>query len=37
LRAARGWSLAQTARVFQLTTTTIASWNSGPVVVTFRA
>ncbi len=26
LRAARGWSLAQTARVFHLTTTTIASW-----------
>ena len=26
LRAARGWSLAQTARVFHLTTPTIASW-----------
>jgi hypothetical protein len=26
LRAARGWSLAQTARVFHLTTATIASW-----------
>lgn len=26
LRAARGWSLAQTARVFQVTTATIASW-----------
>jgi putative transposase len=26
LRAARGWSLAQTARVFHLTTTTIAFW-----------
>ncbi len=26
LRAARGWSLAQTARVFQVTVATIASW-----------
>jgi hypothetical protein len=26
LRAARGWSLAQTADVFQVTTATIASW-----------
>jgi putative transposase len=26
LRAARGWSLAQTAKVFQLTAQTIASW-----------
>jgi transposase InsO family protein len=26
LRAARGWSLAQTAAVFQVTTATIASW-----------
>lgn len=26
LRAARGWSLAETARVFQVATTTIASW-----------
>src|SRR5262245_30213232 len=26
LRAARGWSLAQTANVFQVTTATIASW-----------
>src|SRR5216683_5280392 len=26
LRALRGWSLAQTARVFQVTTATIASW-----------
>jgi hypothetical protein len=26
LRAARGWSLAQTAKAFQLTTQTIASW-----------
>src|SRR5437016_5081249 len=26
LRAARGWSLAQTARAFQVTTATIASW-----------
>jgi DNA-directed RNA polymerase specialized sigma24 family protein len=26
LRAARGWSLAQTAAVFQVTTGTIASW-----------
>jgi transposase InsO family protein len=27
LRAARGWSLAQTANVFQVTAATIASWN----------
>src|SRR5262249_5958280 len=27
LRAVRGWSLAQTARVFQVTTATIASWS----------
>ena len=26
LRAARGWSLEQTARTFQVTATTIASW-----------
>jgi hypothetical protein len=28
LQAARGWSLAQAARVFQLAPATIASWNS---------
>ena len=27
LRAVRGWSLAQTARIFQVTTATIASWS----------
>ena len=27
LRAARGWSLARTAKVFQVTAATIASWN----------
>jgi putative transposase len=27
LRAARGWSLAQTSQVFQVTTATIASWS----------
>ena len=27
LRAARGWSLVRTAKVFQVTTATIASWN----------
>jgi len=26
LRAARGWSLAQTARIFQVSPLTIASW-----------
>ena len=26
LKAARGWSLAQTARTFQVTSITIASW-----------
>jgi transcriptional regulator with XRE-family HTH domain len=28
LRAARGWSLAQTAAVFQVTTATVASWTN---------
>jgi putative transposase len=28
LRAARGWSLAQTSRAFQVTTNTVASWSA---------